>query len=216
MESEEFLSEGAAAVWAGVSAQTLRQFADVGYLRMESSKNGEAGYSRADIQRVFGVEQGISSRTQIKQITPLEEQIEKSSESSINRETDKTSAEKFGDTLNEALSTADTILREDKNQSSTNSLTIDSGEYSRLKNLVQLLENLLAFREKEIEDLKGQREWLKERIEKLEEQSDRDRLILLSETRSLQQLIRLQQSKKSSFRAALEYLKLLPPPEEQK
>src|SRR5690349_20454022 len=79
MENEEFLSEATSASWAGVSAQTLRQFADVGYLRMGSSR-GETGYNRSDIQRIFGVDNAAPTRPSVKPLRPLEAMVEVSSD----------------------------------------------------------------------------------------------------------------------------------------
>ena len=81
-------------------------------------------------------------------------------------------------------------------------------EIQRLKNLVSLQERILDMKESEIQDLRSQRDWLKTRVEKLEEKGDRDQVLLLSETQAIRQLIGLQQKRPSAVRGLLEWLGL--------
>ena len=79
-------------------------------------------------------------------------------------------------------------------------------ENRKLRTVVDLQEKILTIRENEIRDLKEQRDWLKSRLERLEEKADRDQLLLLSETQTIRRLISLQEPKKSTFRLALDWL----------
>jgi hypothetical protein len=81
-------------------------------------------------------------------------------------------------------------------------------EIQRLKNLVTLQERILDMKESEIQDLRSQRDWLRTRVEKLEEKGDRDQVLLLSETQAIRQLIGLQQKRPSAIRSLLEWLGL--------
>jgi hypothetical protein len=63
-------------------------------------------------------------------------------------------------------------------------------------------------KESEVQDLRSQRDWLKARVEKLEEKGDRDQVLLLSETQAIRQLIGLQQKRPSALRNLLEWLGL--------
>ena len=73
-----------------------------------------------------------------------------------------------------------------------------------------LHEKLIELREQEIDSLKQERNWLRERIEKLEEKGDRDQLLLLSETQVLRQLL-IPRQRTSPVRAALEWLGVVQP-----
>jgi hypothetical protein len=84
-------------------------------------------------------------------------------------------------------------------------------ELERLRSLLDLQDRLLDDREKEVLDLRTQREWLKDRVEKLEQQADRDQLLLLSETHMMRQLISGQTKKRTPVRAALEWFGLAKP-----
>jgi hypothetical protein len=83
-------------------------------------------------------------------------------------------------------------------------------EVERLKNLLAIQERMLDSKDDEIADLKNQRAWLRQRIEKLEEKHDRDQILLLSETQTIRSLIAYQESRKSSFRQLLEWIGIAP------
>ncbi len=87
-----------------------------------------------------------------------------------------------------------------------------SNETARLTAVTSMLEKLLDIREAEIKDLKEQRDWLRSRVEKLEEKGDRDQLLLLSETQVIRKLI-ANNERRSPFRAALEWLGVIEAPE---
>jgi hypothetical protein len=69
---------------------------------------------------------------------------------------------------------------------------------------------LIETKDAEIADLKNQRAWLQQRIEKLEQQSDRDRLLLLSESHTIKQLVAIEANRKSKLRATLEFFGIVP------
>lgn len=78
-------------------------------------------------------------------------------------------------------------------------------EISRLKNVIALQEQVLKMKDSEIGDLKGQRNWLRERVEKLEDKADRDQLLLLSETQMITRML-TGKKKRSPVVLALEWL----------
>ncbi len=79
-----------------------------------------------------------------------------------------------------------------------------------LERVVEMQEKILDMREKEIESLQKERDWLRGRIERLEEKGDRDQLLLLSETQVIRQLITTQK-RSSPIRQALEWLGFVEP-----
>lgn len=83
-------------------------------------------------------------------------------------------------------------------------------EITRLKNLIELQETLLDARDSEIKGLKEERQWLRTRIEKLEEKGERDQILLLSETQTIRKLIVVQE-KKGALKQLLTWVGLLPP-----
>ena len=79
-------------------------------------------------------------------------------------------------------------------------------ELVRYKNVSSMQEKLLDIREKEIEDLRSQRDWLKTRVQSLEDQSNRFQVLMLNEMQMTSKLIRLQVEKKSGVARALQWL----------
>jgi len=79
-------------------------------------------------------------------------------------------------------------------------------EVQRLTNLLSMQERILDAKDDEIADLRSQRTWLRERIEKLEEKSDRDQILLLSETQTIRKLISYQESRKTVVQLFLEWI----------
>ena len=77
-------------------------------------------------------------------------------------------------------------------------------EIVKLQSYARLQKKLLEVKEKEISELKQEKDWLKNRIESQEEKNNRDQLLILSETRVIHNLIAGNQ-KSSPFRAALEW-----------
>ena len=80
-------------------------------------------------------------------------------------------------------------------------------EVTKLKAISELQEKLLELREQEISDLKSQRQWLQERVEKMEEKATRDQMLLLTETQILTKMISMRDSK-SPIQKALGWLGL--------
>ncbi len=85
-------------------------------------------------------------------------------------------------------------------------MSLKDAEKSKFENIILLLEKMLDIRESEIDSLKRQQKWLEERVEKMEERSKREQLLLLAESETVRKLVIFQ--KRSPVRAALEWLGL--------
>ncbi len=85
-------------------------------------------------------------------------------------------------------------------------------DVQKLKTISEMHERLLCIREEEIRSLREEREWLRARVEKLEEKGSRDQLLLLSETQTIKALITIQEQRRSPVRLALEWLGFITPP----
>jgi chaperonin cofactor prefoldin len=88
-------------------------------------------------------------------------------------------------------------------------LNLKDAEKGKFENVIALLEKMLDIRESEIDSLKRQQKWLEERVEKMEERSQREQLLLLAESETVRKLVIFQ--KRSPVRAALEWLGLAEP-----
>jgi DNA-binding transcriptional MerR regulator len=161
----DYLTEEQAASYACVSVNTLRRYAEAGYLNIQKNNDNSVEYSAQELAKVFEL-QDLS--------------------------------------LNIANTTINNQTNED---SKVNLVVTDTNNSDELSRTI-VAQNAL------IEDLKEQRAWLQRRVEKLEEQGDKDKVLLLRSTHTLQQLAlpetvsKKSLSKKSLLRKTLEYLGL--------
>ncbi len=201
MTEQVRISEDEAVQIAGVSARTLLRFSESGYLTVEIADDGVRYYSAAQLTEIFGAPTGnpvaaapsVSEGEHACSTPPVEAA---SVECSTIDETPSLDAHTC-----EAASEAP-----QSNSSPEMGATEPATEVQRLKNLLSMQERILDAKDDEIADLRSQRTWLRERIEKLEEKSDRDQILLLSETQTIRQLISYRESRKSVVQSFLEWI----------
>jgi len=211
MNGSQFCSEQEAVSLAGVSTRTLLRFSEAGYLSVRTSSDGSKLFERLQLEQIFGVAAGITTES------PVEETVEQECASVT---VDGPSSDDFKNEQAAAVdsSSASNAWRPASEEATSatetkqaSQLSDQTEEVSRLKNLLALQERILDAKDDEIADLKNQRAWLRERIEKLEEKSDRDQILLLSETQTIRSLIAYQEARKSPIRQFLEWSGLVSP-----
>jgi hypothetical protein len=202
MSVEGMISEATAVKEAGVSARTLQRFSEAGYLTVQVKGDGERLYSRLQLTEIFGSFQELPPSS-----AALEAAPESSSCDISSCETDTTNCDTAGEPTQMA-ERANPSTSESVDTKPSIETTSPNEELQKLRNLVALQERILDMKESEIQDLRSQRDWLKTRVEKLEEKGDRDQVLLLSETQAIRQLIGLQQKRPSAIRSLLEWLGL--------
>ncbi len=233
MGFEDYVSENEAVAIAGVSPITLNRFAEAGYLRIESDNDGLRLFSKRELLEVFGIQEQIIDNT----VAKLEREVfdipEEPAEAVSTVQIEEPVELKFEETDPQDTQT-DLQAGEDHNQienlvhfpseeerfatnrqvrAKTKAVALDAleQELTRLKNIVKMQDRVIDLRESEIAGLKEERNWLRTRIERLEEKGDRDQLLLLSETQILRQMIVHQHQKSSPLRSALEWIGLVNP-----
>lgn len=209
--SANFIPAEDAAIFAGVSIQTLTRFAEAGYLRVTESPDGGCHFSRRDLEQVFGRSSASSAPIQPTEASPHDE-----TKSAVNKVEipEAPLSEQIIPMANEpeAVEQQDPIPQAD---SPVGASAPDSAadfriqrleaEVVKFKHVIELQEQILDLRDNELTSLKEEREWLRRRIERYEEKSSRDQVLLLSETQAIAHLIHKQQ-RRSPVRAALEWL----------
>lgn len=203
----DIISETEAAQLAGVSARTLLRFSESGYLTVQLTLDGSRSYSRGQLLEIFGTPSATSTQS-LEESTPTEP--------AGNEACSMVGTTLVADSGEHASPTPpEQTLRERQHTATAESTPLgelrpqDSGYYeeiSRLKNLISMQERMLDSKDDEIADLRNQRAWLRERVEKLEEKSDRDQILLLSETQTIRQLIAVQESRKTIVQQVLEWI----------
>jgi hypothetical protein len=158
--TDSYISEDEACAYCGVNAITLKRYTKAGYLKPKTLDDGSISYIARELSEVFE----LPPYKPTKFLSSIEVKSE------INKETKISS-----------------LIEPDKKELK---------KIEQLKVKIVQLENLLLERDKQIvdkcdiiDDLKQQREWLQKRVERHEEQSSHDKLLLLNEARTVSRLI---------------------------
>lgn len=209
MSNDRFCTEHEATLISGVSYRTLLRFSEAGYLTVYPEPDGTRRYERAQVEEIFGMASSSApAGGGYASVDPFEVTESKSCETRFDSTTHANPAQPIQTSHAASLSVEELEqgpLPVEKDISAAIRESQDVEEISRLRNLLSLQERILDSKDDEIADLRNQRAWLRERIEKLEEKSDRDQLLLLSETQTIRSLIAYQESRKSTFRQFLEW-----------
>ncbi len=186
------ITEAEAVALAGVSARTLRRFQESGYLEVSQGSDGVTHYIKAQIVEIFGAAEALSGQ-------PTQNTSEPPRQSSPGQTPRSQQATR-------APQPEQTASAEPPPQSA-------GPELDRLRNLVNLQERILDLKDAEITDLRSQRDWLRSRVERLEEKSERDQILLLSETQTIRKLVSMHEGRKSALQNVLEWLGIAKQPE---
>ena len=214
MTFNDLVSETEAAELAGVSARTLLRFSESGYLTVNLTLDGSRSYSRGQILEIFGAPSTAAPYVSEPRTT---ECASASTACNASTTVDTTEHPLVDEPSREEIATADAPSATSETsafeQHTIASTPPQNEEVARLRNLIEMQERMLDAKDDEIADLRNQRAWLRERVEKLEEKSDRDQILLLQETQTIRQLISVQESKKSVVQHVLEWIGVTRPAE---
>jgi predicted site-specific integrase-resolvase len=232
MGFEDYVSESEATSRSGVSPRTLARFVEAGYLHTEVEPDGLRLYSRKELDEIFGghYESLTDKESLTEKVAPsaisAEAPIEGGDEISSVVATTETKQPEISDAppkspvvSTEAPNVIAQPIRVDPFATKTETArshdtSVNVNHYEReivrLKNIIKAHETLLDARDAEVQDLKDQREWLKARVERLEEKGERDQILLLSEAQTIRKLITIHEHKKSAVKQFLNWIGLVP------
>jgi hypothetical protein len=129
--------------------------------------------------------------------SPLSRQIEKIIEPSTNLNSE--------DSYNTSDTTAVGTIKVDNTEKTRDSEASNQNNEA-FKKVLQLQEDLLSQRESRIAELLKERDWLRSRLEKMEDKSDRDQMLLMVESQKVRTLIDKASPKPGIIRLALDWL----------
>jgi hypothetical protein len=207
MHSQDLCTEEQAAKLAGVSARTLHRFCESGYLTVTKEADGSRRYLLQQVCEIFGMHGAPESIDTTSENTPegLKESLTATTESAGTSQ----QVSLLGEGLSAEVPNVEARAQQDgAHTHSEKQIGLLELEIQRLKHLLSIQERILDAKDDEIADLRNQRTWLRERVEKFEEKSDRDQILLLSETQTIRSLLAYQESRKSTFRQLLEWVGL--------
>jgi hypothetical protein len=201
--------------FVGVSEETLLRFIETGYFPGSSVAKG---IDVAELEGIFGV------RIPSQFIKGSESQVSSESLGAPSEVVNGASADEpptaaASSTVVEgsvegrasgSRSEADSSGEQTSSASETESRSEPFSSVPR-RSLIEMYERLVAQLETELKALKSERDWLKTRIERYEEKSSRDQLLMLAETQTIRSLIADRSERSGSpLRSALEWLGLVP------
>lgn len=222
MPMQDYISEREAANVAGVSVATLNRFVETGYLQLEVDNDGVRLFSKNELQRLFNVTQlsparsydseNFVSSNNIQAQTVESETQDKSAQlhSDQSSQTNPPQTNQATETSQNEQSQKISLSEAAPNSEQSKAINYLEQEVSKFKRISELQERILDIREQQIQDLKSESNWLRQRIEKLEEKSSREQLILMANTETVRNLL-LEHKRKSTLRAALEWFNIIPP-----
>jgi DNA-binding transcriptional MerR regulator len=174
---KQYFTELEAAEAAGVSLETIKEFISLGVLKLSppTDQINTSYLTRFELMSAFHTLKDIKIEEQTAQ-------AEKMSEQKIEAE--------FQEQVPPEIE-ADPIQPSMRQEAPQGNTFIEHRSF-------ELLDLNRSLKE-QIEMLKGERDWLRKRVETLEVRSERDQLLLLSETKTVQQLLPLKPTEKKGF-----------------
>lgn len=208
MSMENFISEIEASKLAAVSGQTLIRFAEAGYLRVDVRSDGEKAFLKDEIVDLFGLEERKdipvrkSPTPNFTRFAPLSSELD-----NLESSADETIIDI------QLASEPSPLATEEPSPTKRGAIQFLEQEIQRLRSSLHLREKELELRESELRSLREDRDWLRNRVERLEDQSEREQLLLMANAQNLRKLIGTVDQKKRPMRAALEWLGFVAPPQ---
>ena len=216
MQAGAFISLADAEHLTGVSAATLTRFAEAGYFSTKPLEGTEVGFEleKNELCALFKIVEKPNAKT----VAPPAQSIikqpsadtENLSKASLTQDIEVSSQDNTESILVEPAASplAEHI------ESQVNAPSATNPETQKLRALCELHEKYIEFKESQIQALTEERNWLRTRIEKLEEKSERDQMILASMSETQRGLTSQIMHKKSAIQAALEWFGVtLPEPQ---
>ena len=226
MSASELLSVTDCATLCRVSEDTIREYARLGFLTAQGDGE-QMRFKEAELRTIFGIsvpktntapiaagekavtdspiEDNSSAPDSKAQETPtfLREQIEVAKTDNDSAFSGESFVERFRRMRGEA---PEPQVSEASDEWGTFQIRgrLAREESAQDDRLLSVLNSQLA---EEVKMLREERDWLRQRLEKLEARSERDQMLLLSESENVRGLVDMHQNRKSFWLRALPWLK---------
>ena len=169
-----------------LSEKTLERFITAGYIKSTKDENNDTLIDIDDIRKTFGVE--IASLKENKS----DKEIQHESRQEVKQNKAQTKPEPELETAEEATSHKKTNYQEIPEK--------------MLGKVAALQDRLLDEKDATIKSQIKEIEWLRGRIEKLESQGEKDKVLLLSSNQTINELIKIHHPKRGFFHRALSWV----------
>ncbi len=197
-QTENLLTEQQSSEMAGVSLETIKMYANCGLLPV-TKKDNQNFFKEIDIKTLFYSQLQDNKETKVEpESASFPEQHARATTTTEPEPEKKAEAPKI-ETFEASCDTTIETTKEEPQQLTLN--TIRADKY--FPTTVELLEINKSLRD-QIQILREERDWLRERIEKLESRSEREQMLMLSESENLRSMINL--NKKTFLQKTLPWL----------
>jgi len=189
----------------GVSESTLRRFADAGYMHAQQNDEG-ISFQKEELFALFKITNKPLAERIVADTAP-------SAPAASHHEDDEEKVEVEDAEVESGATMHAASHQEDAPVYTARSACLDAleQEVAKLKALAELHEKYITFKESEIKSLTQERDWLRTRIEKLEDKAERDQMIMASMSETQRSLLTQLDKRKSTLQLALEWVGLTPP-----
>ena len=174
---------------AGVSKETIEQYVSYGLLE-PIVHNNEAKFRESDIRSLFYTRVSKPKTEPAKKHSPMP--IDDEEVPSLSQILSETTAEseKIAPSDDEAIEEKSALSEEDSTAGKNESLNSKIEKQEVPDSTVNPDKDLLSSLNAQIELLREERDWLRERVERLETRADREQMLLLSESETVRSLLR--------------------------
>jgi hypothetical protein len=206
---KEFMSGEEASEISGFSLLTLQRFVELGYISVREEPSGLSLFNRNEIRSLFQ-ECGESNELSAFDSIPTESAhvVTGNDEEGRSGSHNSTPIELLTESLASALSEKNLPPSQEFSKSPSVDVTRVTPNLKDIIEIIRVSEKVLQAKEREVQELKEERTWLRRRVEKLEEQGDRDKILLLTGSQTVQRLLETPPRSVSPLKAALRYLGL--------
>ncbi len=205
--SENMIEITDAARAYGVSRSTIDCFVETGYLRIEKEGAGAKFLNKKSLAAVFGEPLHDALTPDIVEDSLSENPADTSSTINLSSEIQVESISSPAESAT-TIATPDGVIENAEAQKSESEISLEA-ELVKFKNIASVQEQILKVRDDQIKELKEERVWLRERLERMEQSAQRDQLLLLASNETLRNIVSTKN--RSPLRTALEWFGFVEP-----
>ena len=192
------LTEDQSAALAGVSIETIRQYAGYGLLEKQE-RNGLVRFRESEIRSLFHT----AKRVEAVVPEPSQQEVPIGSAPTVEVELQ---ADLSSDRQDSAEQPSSTPQPTAPRTEFANTELANFGSEAPVPAVQQVIEINRSLRD-QVEQLRNERDWLRTRLEKLETRSEREQMLVISESETIRSFIRQQQKRRSFWSFALPWLR---------
>lgn len=212
MKEQNWIELKYAAKQLGLSFDTVERFIELGALRSKNGENETVLINKTDFEQTFGIVQMAAPKEEAVLTSGCSLKIEEEEKiQSVTAEQPEEDTEEVENFEEAVIETKKVHTKKDLPKkiiptlSEGTILATSNPEAISLRKIIDLQEQVIKLRESQITEVQEDRNWLRERVSKLEDLRDRDQALIMSASQNVSKLVQQIEVKKSVVRTALEW-----------